>query len=161
MPRESLGRFSATADASRRQPGPSRERRSPSWDTEPWETAGKGRGGREDVTGGGRLRMFGPALLFAIAVAATAFVVGNRTGLVDGSYEIDDLRTRLEELKLRNRQLRLEIASLTAPSAVESGVKELRLAPPTAEQIRTIPPVHGGLESRERGTGGKGRESEP
>jgi cell division protein FtsL len=99
----------------------------------------------------GRLGLLYPLLLFALAVAATALIIDNRTRLVGGSYEIDALRSRAEELRTRNRQLRLEISALTEPADVDAVAAKLGLRTPTANQVRPLP------SPPERGAGVEGR----
>jgi cell division protein FtsL len=87
-----------------------------------------------------RLGLLYPVLLCILAIAATALIIDNRTRLVGGSYEIDELRQRLAELQTRNRQLRLELSSLTAPADIEEQAARLGLQPPAPDQIHVLQP---------------------
>ncbi len=81
-----------------------------------------------------------PLLILVLAASAVVWVVDSRTRLIEGSYEIGRLRSELEDLEMRNRQLRLEISSLSQPVDLERTIQKLGLQPPTPEHLSFIPP---------------------
>ena len=77
------------------------------------------------------------ALLVSFALASGALgVVGLRVQQVHLAYQLDRLHRERAEVETAIRQLEVQIATLTAPSRVEQGARQLGLVAPGREQIR-------------------------
>lgn len=92
------------------------------------------------------LRAMGVALaLVAFAVGGVLGVVGIKVQQVKVSYRLDDLRALQVDVERLNRQLKVELATLTALARVEIRARaELGLAPPAAGQVRLAREYVGG-----------------
>jgi cell division protein FtsL len=80
-----------------------------------------------------------------LLVAVMLFSAWQNAALVQHGYKLQRLQQEIEEAKVVNRRLRLEIAALRAPQRIEDLAKQLKLVPPTqAEAIvieRVTPPA--------------------
>lgn len=87
-----------------------------------------------------RIRAMALALaLVALPVGGVLGVVGVRVQQVRVSYRLDDLRALREDVEKLNRQLKVEVATLTALARVETRARtELGLAPPAAGQVSLV-----------------------
>lgn len=91
------------------------------------------------------LRAMGAALaLVAVLVGGVLGVVWMKVQQVRVSYRLDDLRTLRTDVEKLNRQLKVELATLTALARVESRATGLGLAPPAAGQVRLAREYVGG-----------------
>jgi cell division protein FtsL len=90
-----------------------------------------------------------------LALALVVFPVGGVLGFVGvkvqqvrASYRLDDLRALRMDVEKLNRQLKVELATLTALSRVETKARtELGLAPPALGQVRLAREYVGGRGS--------------
>ena len=80
-----------------------------------------------------------------LLVAVMLFSAWQNAALVPHGYKLQRLQQEIEEQKVINRRLRLEIASLRSPERIEDLAKQLKLVAPTqAEAIvieRVTPPA--------------------
>ena len=80
-----------------------------------------------------------------LLVAVMLFSAWQNAALVQHGYKLQRLQQEIEEQKVINRRLRLEIASLRSPERIEDLAKQLKLVAPTqAEAIvieRVTPPA--------------------
>jgi cell division protein FtsL len=83
-------------------------------------------------------RVMGAALLLmAFLVGGVLGVVGVKVQQVRASYRLEDLRALRKDVEKLNRQLKVELATLTALARVETRARaELGLSPPSAGQVR-------------------------
>lgn len=82
--------------------------------------------------------------LVAVLVGGVLGVVWMKVQQVRVSYRLDDLRTLRTDVEKLNRQLKVELATLTALAQVESRATGLGLAPPAAGQVRLAREYVGG-----------------
>lgn len=82
--------------------------------------------------------------LVAVLVGGVLGVVWMKVQQVRVSYRLDDLRTLRTDVEKLNRQLKVELATLTALARVESRATGLGLAPPAAGQVRLAREYVGG-----------------
>ena len=92
------------------------------------------------------MRAMGFALaLVVLPVGGVLGVVGVKVQQVRVSYRLDDLRTLRGDVEKLNRQLKVELATLTALARVETRARaELGLVPPAAGQVRLAREYVGG-----------------
>jgi len=80
-----------------------------------------------------------------LLVAVMLFSAWQNAALVQHGYKLQRLQQEIEEAKVVNRRLRLEIAALRSPQRIEDLAKQMKLVPPTqAEAIvieRVTPPA--------------------
>ena len=80
-----------------------------------------------------------------LLVAVMLFSAWQNAALVQHGYKLQRLQQEIEEAKVINRRLRLEIAALRSPQRIEDLAKQMKLVPPTqAEAIvieRVTPPA--------------------
>ena len=75
--------------------------------------------------------------LVIVPVGGVLGFVGVKIQQVRVAYRLDDLRALRSDVEALNRQLRVELATLTALARIESKARaELGLAPPAAGQVR-------------------------
>jgi cell division protein FtsL len=80
-----------------------------------------------------------------LLVAVMLFSAWQNAALVQHGYKLQRLQEEIEEEKVVNGRLRLEIAALRSPQRIEDLAKQMKLVPPTqAEAIvieRVTPPA--------------------
>lgn len=80
-------------------------------------------------------------LTFLVAFMAilSLFYIWSRVQIVQYGYEINELKQKQHQLMEQNQRLKLEVATMKSPSRIEAlASMQLKMAPPTKEQIRFI-----------------------
>ena len=78
------------------------------------------------------------ALITILAIAQ----VGKRHEVVRAGYELSRETQRLEELRARNRELAVELATLTHPERLRELAEKLGMVPAQPDQIRVVKVSH-------------------
>jgi cell division protein FtsL len=76
-------------------------------------------------------------ILMAVLMGGVLGVVGVKVQQVRVSYKLEDFRVLRKDVEKLNRQLKVELATLTALARIETRARtELGLTPPSAGQVR-------------------------
>ena len=84
-----------------------------------------------------RRSLIGALLVCAALVGGGLGVVGLRVQQVHLAYQIDRLHRERTQVETAIRQLEVEVATLRAPARIEQKARQLGLATPDRQQIRS------------------------